>query len=226
MKVLIVEDEVRVANFLRKGLREAGHDVDAVANGQKACECVANTEYDMILLDWMLPDTSGIDLCLDWRKQALRIPIIMVTAKDTTHDLISALDGGADDYLIKPFALAELFARMRALHRRSSEIPPKATFKLDDLVLDWASREARRSKDQIYLSPREFSLLEFFFRNLGKTISKRELSEQVLGVHHDANTNLIEVHINHLRNKLDCGSKRPLIHTIRGVGYVLKVLEQ
>ncbi|MFQ5709333.1 MAG: response regulator [bacterium] len=225
MRVLIVEDEMRVANFIRKGLKEAGYAADIAEDANEGDYLCSVNDYDLILLDWLLPDTSGIELCHQWRKQGLQTPVIMVTAKDHTNDVISALDSGVDDYIIKPFSFSELLARMRALLRRVSSIPVNSKLILDDLEVDFAMREVMRGDTKIFLSAREYSLLEYLLRNAGKVVTKTEISEHVWGVLFETNTNVVEVYINHLRNKIDCGSKRPLIHTIRGAGYVMKVLD-
>lgn len=225
MKVLIVEDEVRVANFIRKGLKEAGHAADVAEDAEKGQSLASANEYDLILLDWILPGVNGLELCLQWRKQGLRIPIMMVTCKDTTNDVISALDSGADDYIVKPFTFSELLARMRALERRASSTPTSPKLRLDDLEVDPIRREVNRGKAKIFLSAREFALLEYLLRNTDAVVTKADIFKHVWGVYHETSTNIIEVYVNRLRIKLDCGSRCPLIHTIRGVGYVMKVLE-
>ncbi len=225
MRTLIVEDETRVAEFIRKGLREAGHSADIAADGAEATELVNGNDYDMVLLDWLLPDVEGIQLCLSWRKAGVRLPVIMVTCRGATEDLTTALEQGADDHIVKPFKFAELLARMKALHRRAITAPESIVLVLGDLKVDPIRRKVERGGDPIFLSSREFALLEFLFQNLGKIVSKKDIARQVLGISHDTNTNIIEVHMNHLRNKLDCGSRRPLIYTIRGLGYVLKELD-
>lgn len=226
MRVLIVEDESRLASFIRRGLKEAGYVADVAGDAYSGDFLASTNDYDLILLDWLLPDSSGLKLCHQWREKGLQTPLIMLTCKDTTSDIISALDSGADDYITKPFSFTELLARIRALLRRASEVPISPLLKLDDLTVDVSTRKVRRGNAEIPLSPREFSLLEFLLRNCGKVISKTEISEHVWGLLFDTNTNIVEVYINHLRKKLDCGSRRPLIHTVRGVGYIMKVLNQ
>ncbi|RMI13162.1 MAG: DNA-binding response regulator [Calditrichaeota bacterium] len=226
MKVLVVEDESRLANFIRKGLKEAGYAVDMVDNGEEADYMVSVNDYDAILLDWMLPDMSGVDLCQMWRKAGIDTPIIMVTAKDTKEDIVAGLNCGADDYVAKPFSFAELLARLRAVIRRASTMNRSPVLKLDDLTMDVARRDVRRGNTKVHLSSREFSLLEYLLRNAGRPVTKAEISEHVWGNYFETNSNIIEVTINHLRKKLDCGSRRQLIHTIRGVGYMIKELEE
>ena len=222
MKILIVEDEKRVVNFLQKGLRRANYEIDVAESSETAEALVAENEYDFILLDWMLPGKSGIELCKSWRMQGLKVPIIVLTARDTTKDLVNALDSGADDYIVKPFSFSELLARIRALQRRYSDNSNSKILKIDDLILDIERREVERGGSKIYLSSREFTLLEFLMKNVETVISKSKISEHVWGFTFETRTNLIEVYINHLRKKLDCGSQVPLIHTIKGAGYVMK----
>ncbi len=222
MRVLVVEDEPRVASFTRNGLREAGYVSDLASKAEVADELVSSNDYDLILLDWLLPDGSGVELCQRWRKERVMTPIIMLTCKDKTEDIIKALDGGADDYLVKPFSLMELLARIRALLRRASVGSGQSQIEVDDLTLDLSRREVYRGGSKIDLSYREYCLLEYLLRNAGRTVSRSEISERVWGNHFDTNTNVIEVYVNHLRKKLDCGSKRPLIKTIRGFGYMIQ----
>ncbi|MFQ5650508.1 MAG: response regulator transcription factor [bacterium] len=224
MKVLIVEDEVRVANFIRKGLREAGYAADIAQSAGEGADCMSNNEYDLVLLDWLLPDKPGIDLCLQWRKENLLLPVIMVTCRDATDDVVSALDNGVDDYIVKPFTFSELLARMRALLRRASTKGVSPTLKLDDLEVNPARRTVNRGETKIHLSEREFALLEYLLRNSGRVSTKKEILAQVWDIQHNINSNLVEVFINRLRLKLDCGSRRPLIHTLRGAGYLMKAL--
>lgn len=222
MKILIVEDETRVVNFLEKGLINEDYQVDVAEDAESAEKLMAENEYNFVLLDWMLPGKSGLELCKEWRDQNITVPIIILTAKDTTKDIVIALDSGADDYIVKPFSFSELLARMRALQRRSLESNNINELTIEDLTLDIHRREAVRGDTKIYLSTREFALLEFLMQNKGNVISKAKISEHVWGFAFETRTNLIEVYINHLRNKLNCGSKIPLIHTIKGAGYVMK----
>ncbi|MDZ7276626.1 MAG: response regulator transcription factor [candidate division KSB1 bacterium] len=225
MRVLIVEDEARVAQFIRKGLNEADYVADIAADAHQAEYLASLNEYDLILLDWLIPGASGVELCRQWRERGMLTPIIMLTVKDNTTDLITALDNGADDYLTKPFSFAELLARMRAQLRRTSSAPLVPLLKLDDLVVDPSKREVQRGGNKIFCSSREYALLEYLLRNAGNVVTRTAIAEHVWGLLFETNTNLIEVYINHLRKKLDCGSRRPLIHTVRNIGYVMKVLE-
>lgn len=225
MRILIVDDEVRVANFISRGLRESGYQVDIAHDASDADQCISQHEYSTILLDWLLPGMSGVELCRKWRKQGLEMPVIMVTARDATRDVVAALNDGADDYIIKPFKFDELLARIRANHRRAASMAVATYFKIDDLVFDTKKREVRRGELEVILSSREIALLEYFLRNVGEVLSRSSISRHVWGVNFDTGTNLVEVYINHLRSKLDCGSRKPLIHTIRGRGYVMRALD-
>lgn len=224
-KLLIVEDEARVANFVHKGLTNAGYTADIAENADRAEYLITVNKYDLILLDWRLPGISGLDLCELWRKRGLHTPVIMVTAKDSTIDLINALDKGADDYIIKPFSFDELLARIRAHIRRTSVNSPVTKLRCEDLELDLVKRKVTRGSTEIFLSSREFALLEFLMQRSEKIVSKTEIFSHVWGIEFETRTNLVEVYINHLRKKLDCGSRIPLIHTVKGVGYVLKKFE-
>jgi len=222
MRILIIEDESHLANFIRKGLQESGYVVDIAEDGGTADYLVNVNKYDLILLDLLLPDQDGVVLCRKWRDDGRDTPIIMLTARDDKEDIIYGLDCGADDYVVKPFSFSELLARIRSLLRRVSMKPSKLKFKIDDLEIDITRREVNRGGSKIFLSVREFSLLEFLLRNSGKVVTKTEILEHVWGYLFETNTNVLEVTINHLRKKLDCGSRRPLIHTVRGVGYMIK----
>ncbi len=225
MKILIVEDERRVVNFLQKGLKNEDNQVDIAEDAATAEKLVCENDYNFILLDWMLPDKSGLELCRGWRAENITVPIIVLTARDATKDIVTALDSGADDYIVKPFSFSELLARMRALQRRAAENNNNNELTIEDLTLNIHRREAVRGDTIIYLSTREFALLEFLMQNKGNVISKAKISEHVWGFAFETRTNLIEVYINHLRNKLNCGSKTPLIHTVKGAGYVMKNFE-
>ncbi len=225
MRVLIVEDEARLANFISKGMKETGYVSDIAKDAKHADYFVSTNDYDLILLDWLLPDISGLELCKKWRLQGRQTPLIMITAKDNREDIISGLDCGADDYLVKPFSFSELLARIRALLRRASVMPASLKLELDDLVVDLARHEVTKGKTKIVLSGREFSLLEYLMRNAGKVVTKTQIAEHVWGEIFYNNTNVIDVYINHLRKKLNCRLERPLIHTIRGTGYIMEILD-
>lgn len=220
MRILIVEDEVGVANFIRKGLKEAGYVSDIASNADDGDDLISSNDYDVVLLDWLLPGMSGLELCLQWRESGIRTPIIMLTTEDETNGVVAALDSGADDCIEKPFSFTELLARIRLVLRRTAANVADPVLKLDDLQMNLSRREVTRSDTKITLSAREYSLLEYLLRNTDRVVSKTEISEHVWGLLFDTNTNIVEVYISHLRRKLNCGD--PLIHTVRGVGYVMK----
>lgn len=223
MRILIVEDEPRIASFLQRGLLEAGYTADVALDAQHGDYLASVNDYKLILLDWLLPERSGLEQCKLWRQNGLKVPIIMITARDGVNDIVDALDCGADDYIVKPFILEEVLARIRAQLRRSNSSAALPELKLHDLRLNPATREVTRGGEPVCLSTKEYKILEYLLRHAGKVVSKSELIEDVWGYMFQTNTNLLEVHINHLRRKLDCGSRIPLIHTVRGAGYVMKV---
>jgi heavy metal response regulator len=220
MRILVVEDEQAIAAFVVQGLTEAGYAVD-LAND--AAECLYWTEiaeYDLILLDVMLPDRDGLAVCAELRQRGLHVPVLMVTARDAVDDRVAGLDGGADDYLVKPFAFAELLARIRALLRREPAF--KGTLlQVADLELDTASRTVRRGDRRIALTSKEYSLLEYFMRHPNQILTRSTIAEHVWNYDFDNLSNLIDVHIFALRRKLDDVHELKLLHTIRGVGYRL-----
>lgn len=222
MRVLLVEDEPRVANFISKGLRENAFAVDIAATGEGALYQVEINTYDAIILDVMIPEKDGFEVCLELREKGQNIPIIMLTARDTIEDRIAGLDFGADDYLTKPFAFGELLARLRAVMRRreKSLLPPRVV--VADLEVDTHSRKAWRSGKEIQLTAKEFTVLEYLIRNTGRVIGREELSEHCWDETYDPFTNTIEVFINRLRKKIDCGNAKPMLATKRGAGYVLE----
>ena len=218
MHVLLVEDERKVASFIARSLRENSYNVDTAENGERALELASRVNYDAILLDVRLPRLSGIEVCKELRQSGNETPILMLTARGLVEQRVEGLDAGADDYLTKPFALAELHARLRALTRRGSH---KISSKLQvaDLVLDREKRQVMRGDTTIPLSMKELLLLELLLRRSPDAVSRSEIVEQVWSYGFDTETNLVEVYINRLRHKIDHGSKVKLIHTIRGVGY-------
>ena len=218
MRILVVEDELKVARFLKKGLEAEGYEVETAAEG-KSGEKLARTEaYDLILLDVLLPKKSGFEILRDLRKDEIRIPILMLTARSTTEDIVGGLDQGADDYLTKPFAFTELLARIRSLMRRGTV---KTKLKYNDLILDTIAHKASRAGKQIELTAREYALIEYFMRNRGKLISRQELAKEIWGYNFDPGTNVVDVYINHLRNKIDNDFAVKLMQTERGKGYYL-----
>jgi DNA-binding response OmpR family regulator len=224
MRVLIVEDEKKMAASLKRGLEEEGYAVDLAYDGNEGWYYAMENTYDAIILDIALPGRDGIDLCRDLRRQDIKTPILMLTARDTVDVKVKALDSGADDYLTKPFAFAELLARLRALLRRS-QFDLTLKLRAADLVLDPVTRRVTRAGQDITLTPKEFALLECLLRHPNQVLSRTILAESAWGESFDALTNVIDVYINYLRNKIDRDFEPKLIHTVRGVGYVLKVEE-
>lgn len=221
MRLLIVEDEPKVARFIERGLREEHYAVDVAANGEAGVDLALVHDYDLVILDVMLPKKDGFEVLEALRAAKRPCKVLMLTARDSVKDRVRGLDGGADDYLVKPFAFDELLARVRALLRRSSGTEV-TTLSFADLVLDVKARKVTRAGQPVALSAREFAVLEHLLRHQGEVISRTRLSEQVWDQHFDSMTNVIDVTLYHLREKVDRGFASPLIHTVRGVGYVLK----
>jgi DNA-binding response OmpR family regulator len=219
MRILIIEDEQKVAAFIRKGLEQEGYAVDVAHDGEEGAYQSENFEYDAMILDLMLPETPGLEILKKIRARNSKVPVLILTAKGTVEEKVAGLDAGASDYLVKPFAFAELSARIRVLLRRGSS--ESATLRLADLEMNTASRTVTRAGRKIDLKLKEFSLLEFLLRNAGRTVTRTMIIEHVWDIHFDSVSNVVDVHINTLRNKIDRGFSPPLIHTVRGVGYVL-----
>lgn len=219
MNVLIVEDDASVSRFLRQAAEEAGYAVQAARDGRIGLGLAQEVVFDLILLDVMLPGLNGFEICRRLRANDSRTPILVITAKDTLDDKVEGLDAGADDYIIKPFHVKELLARMRALVRRGASSPN--VLAVSDLVLDPATREAKRAGKAIPLSATEYALLEFLMRHAGETMSRGAILDHVWQYDFDGNDNVLDVYISYLRRKVDKGSGEPLIHTVRGTGYVL-----
>jgi two-component system copper resistance phosphate regulon response regulator CusR len=219
MRVLVIEDDRKVASFIQTGLQQEGYAVDVLHDGLGADEQARTIDYDVVVLDLMLPCKSGFQLLRDIRARKPGLPILILTAKDSVEDRVAGLDGGADDYLVKPFALAELSARLRALLRRG--LPRENVLRIADLELDTIRRTVKRGGQTIDLKPKEYALLEFLLRNADRPVTKSLIIEHVWDIHFDSVSNVVEVHINALRNKIDRGFALPLIRTIRGVGYTL-----
>lgn len=220
MRLLLVEDDARIARFVAKGLREQAYAVDVAGTGEEALYQAAVNTYDLVILDVMIPAPDGFAVCRELRKSGQRMPILMLTARDAVEDRIAGLDHGADDYLTKPFEFRELLARLRALLRRSGELRPEK-IAVADLVLDTGAQTAKRAGRQIILTAKEYALLEYLARNAGRVVRRAEIAEHVWDETFDPFSNLIEVYINRLRRKIDANSAKPLVHTRRGVGYVL-----
>jgi DNA-binding response OmpR family regulator len=220
VRVLIVEDEPELASFLGRALREAAWAPDTCSTGREALEALAVNEYDLVVLDLGLPDLEGFDVCRRWRAQGGRTPILMLTARDALTDRVRGLDAGADDYLPKPFAVEELLARLRALARR----PPEAlevVLRFEDLELDVASRVARREGREISLTAREYALLEYLMRNPNRVLNRSRILEHVWDDNFDPVANAVDVLVGRVRRKVDPKGVRPLIFTLRGMGYML-----
>ena len=221
MHILVVEDEKKVARFIQQALEEEHHRVEVAFDGERGLELAEGEVYDLLIVDVMLPKMNGLDLTKKFRRSRGVTPILMLTAKTATEDKVAGLDSGADDYLTKPFAVAELLARVRSLLRRGAA--EKSTIlKIADLELDTISHKAKRSGRGIDLTAKEYSLLEYLLRNKERVLSRSVIAEHIWDYHFDTGTNLIDVYINHLRNKIDSGFPRKLLHTVRGVGYVLR----
>ena len=220
MRILLVEDDRRIARFVAKGLREQAYAVDAVDNGDEAGYRLSINDYDAVILDVKIPGRDGFQVCRELRAAGIDVPVIMLTARDTVQDRITGLDSGADDYLTKPFAVTELLARLRALLRRGHVVRP-ATISIADLVLDTGAQRATREGKMLALTTKEYALLEYLAREAGRVVSRAEIAEHVWDENFDPLTNLIDVHINRLRRKVDNGFSVKLIHTRRGAGYML-----
>ena len=220
MKILVVEDEERVSQFIQKGLREEGHAVDVAFDGEEGGFLAEVNDYDLIILDLMLPKKNGLVVCREIRERGVATPVLMLTARDNTDDKVRGLDAGADDYLTKPFAFEELLARVRALLRRRSEAKTP-TLKIADLELDPMSRRVTRDGKPVRLTTKEYALLEYMMRNPNKVLSRTLIGEHVWDMNFDPESNVIDVYVSHLRNKVDKGFALSLIHTMRGQGYML-----
>lgn len=221
MRILVVEDEKKVASFIKKGLEEEFYSVDTAYDGKEGFKLALSDEYDLIILDIMLPFKDGISLMKELREEKIITPLLLLTAKDTTSDKVGGLDSGADDYLTKPFAFEELLARVRALLRRQTAVK-LLLLKADDLILDTQAHKVSRKGTEINLTVKEYSILEYLLRNKNRVISRTVLSEHVYDYHFDSNTNIIDVYINKLRNKIDRGFDKQLLYTVRGIGYIIK----
>lgn len=225
MRVLVVEDQRKMARFIQKGLSEAGYSVDLAETGQGAELLAAENEYDLIVLDVMLPDQNGLDTARHMRNDGYDRPILMLTALSSTKDKVNGLDSGADDYLAKPFEFDELLARIRALLRRNSTGGVGSMLSFGDLEMDLVKRKAKRASEELSLTTKEFALLEYFLRNPERPLTRTSIAEHVWDAQFDSDSNVIDVYINMLRKKVDQPFPTKLIHTVVGVGYVLKKAE-
>ncbi|MBN1493939.1 MAG: heavy metal response regulator transcription factor [Candidatus Omnitrophica bacterium] len=221
MRILVVEDEVKVLNFIRKGLQENAYTVDTASDGEEGLFLAEENEYDCIVLDIMLPKVDGYQIIRTLRSKRIKTPVIFLTAKDTVSDRVKGLDYGADDYLVKPFAFAELLARIKALVRREKD-KPQDVLGVADLTMNLLQHKVQRGTTVVELTPKEFALLRYFMEHCGQVLTRTMISENVWGYNFDSMTNVIDVHINSLREKIDKGFDQKLIHTVRGVGYVFE----
>jgi heavy metal response regulator len=221
MRILVVEDEKKVASFIKKGLEEEGYAVDVAADGEEGLAMALTRVHDLIILDIRLPRLDGLCVLQAIRQDGMTAPVLLLTVRATIEDKVLGLDAGADDYLTKPFAFQELVARVRALLRRRLEVEP-TVLRIGDLTLDPARRTVSRGGEKIDLTPREFALLDYFMRNPGRVLTRTMITEHVWDYSFDTSTNVIDVYVNYLRRKIDAGRTPKLLHTVRGVGYVLK----
>ncbi|PIP71557.1 MAG: DNA-binding response regulator [Nitrospinae bacterium CG22_combo_CG10-13_8_21_14_all_47_10] len=221
MRILIVEDERKVAGFIKKGLEEETYAVDIAPDGEEGLLLGEQNQYDLIILDLMLPKINGLEVLSTLRARKIETPILLLTAKDSVEDKVTGLNLGADDYLTKPFAFSELLARIRVLLRRG-KTEVKTTLEIADLTLDLVSHKVKRQNQEIELTGKEYSLLEYFLRNQGKVLTRTMIAEHVWDYNFDTFTNVIDVYVNHLRKKIDKNYSQKLLHTLRGVGYIMK----
>jgi DNA-binding response OmpR family regulator len=221
MDVLLVEDDPRIARVVERALTDVGHRVEVARDGLEGLTSAEHGSHDLLVLDVMLPELDGFEVARELRRQKMRTPILMLTARDAVPDRVRGLDAGADDYLTKPFALEELLARVRALGRRAGD-GAEDQLTVGELVLDLARHEARRADQTIELTAKEFDLLAYLMRNTGRVMSKDQITEHVWGYDSQATSNVVEIYIHYLRDKVDRGFARPLIRTVRGVGYTIK----
>jgi DNA-binding response OmpR family regulator len=223
MRLLLVEDEPEIRDFLEQPLADAGYEVDAAKDGRTAIQLASGKKYDVLIVDLGLPDQDGIDLILQLRRSGISSPVLILSARRSVDDRVKGLEQGGDDYLTKPFALAELLARLRNLLRRNLTTGEEATrLRVLDLELDFISRRASRGEEILNLSPQEFVLLTYLCRHAGRVVTRSMLLSEVWGMRIQPNTNVVDVHIYRLRGKVDTEGREPLIKTLRGIGYVLK----
>ena len=220
VRILVVEDERKVANFIRQGLAEEGHTVEVAADGGTALDLLEGPPYDLVVLDLMLPKVDGFEILKLARARRLTTPVLVLTARDSVADKVRGLDLGADDYLTKPFSFDEFLARVRALLRRGAAAGP--VLRVADLTLDPSTREVRRGRRRITLTVREHALLEYFMRNAGRVLTRPMLAEHVWGLDFDPESNIVDVYVGYLRRKIDGAGEARLLHTVRGAGYALR----
>jgi two-component system copper resistance phosphate regulon response regulator CusR len=224
MRILVIEDEKRIADFLCRGLQGAGYAVDAAATGAAALDLIHSANYDLVVLDLMLPDMDGLQVLEKIRTRKAGPPVLILSARGALEDRVKGLEQGADDYLVKPFAFVELLARVRALLRRGQPAPER--LQVDDLSLDCVRRKVSRGPETIDLAPKEFGILEYMMRNPGRPLSRTMIVEHVWDMDYDGLTNIVDVYIRHLRSKIDDRFQHKLIQTVRGIGYMIDVPEK
>lgn len=222
MKILVIEDETKTAAFLHKGLTEQGFTVDTTPSGEEGLRLATTSKYDLVILDVMLPGKDGWSVMEGLKAAENNTPVLFLTARDTVQDRVKGLELGADDYLVKPFAFAELLARVRTVIRRSPQRQQMATLKVADLEIDFAGHRVTRAGKRLDLTPKEFSLLSLLARRAGEVLSRTMIAEQVWDMNFNSDSNVVDVHVRRLRMKMDDPFERKLIHTVRGVGYVLE----
>lgn len=222
MKILLAEDDSQTASYITKGLKEAGINAISALDGKTALDYMISEDFDCIVLDIMLPAVDGITLLKTFRAANTRTPVLMLTAKDTVEDKVLGLASGADDYLVKPFAFSELLARIKAITRRNADAPPKPYLVMEDLTIDSVKHKVTRGGKVIDLTKREFSMLWLLVSHKDEVLSRTFISERVWDINFDSNTNAVDVALKRLRDKIDTGFERKLIHTVRGIGYVLR----
>lgn len=219
-RILVIEDDEAILAFLRRGLGYEGYEVETAETGQKGLALAGGNRPDLVVLDWMLPGMDGLEVCKRLRSMG-KIPILMLTAKDSVNDRVQGLDAGADDYMVKPFNLDELMARIRALLRRT-QTPKEKSYSFGDLALDTGTRRAQRGERVIDLTAKEYELLELFMRNPRQVLTREQIYDNVWGYDFGGESNIIEVYVRYLRQKLEVGKETRLLHTVRGMGYVLR----
>lgn len=223
MKLLVVEDEPNLLSIIRKGLSESNNEVSVAMDGRTALEMIQNHDFDVVILDIMIPEINGIEICRRLRASKNFVPILLLTALATTENVVTGLNAGADDYMAKPFKFSELEARISALARRSNQDnKPNDTITIDDLEIDGRSKSVKRAGDSIVLTAKEFKLLYYLAKNSEMILSREKILDNVWDINFDMNTNVVDVYINYLRKKIDKPYQTNLIHTIKGLGYVLK----
>jgi heavy metal response regulator len=222
MKILLVEDDKAIARFVKKGLIENFFSVDVAFDGEDGLRLALHMTYDIVILDIMLPKMDGIEILRRVRETEIQTPVIFLTAKDSEGDIVQGLNLGADDYVVKPFSFNELLARIRALLRRDKKSDFPSKLKMANLVLEVNGHRVFREKVKIELTPKEYSILEFLMRHPGQIITRTMISEKIFDYHFDTSTNVVDVHVSHLRNKIDKDFEPKLLHTVKGVGYVLE----